>query len=85
MPTSDHSQTETVIWIPVSERLPKEEGYYLITCEVEYDQKELEVRETLFSDGAWYFGDDEDNAPIWASSEDGKVIAWAKPLEGYKP
>ena len=51
-------------WIPCSERLPEEEGYYLITILFYHLHNPL-VMGCQFEDGEW-----------WKIDKDDKVIAW---------
>jgi hypothetical protein len=78
-------QTEIITWIPIVEKEPSEEGHFLITCGSEDNPDELEVRETLFLDGAWYLGADDEAEPIWGTSKDAGIIAWAEAPVGFKP
>lgn len=57
------------MWIPVSERLPKEEGLYLVSVKNEHDRR--------YSKTCWFHGDDN-----WFARQD--VIAWMPLPEPYK-
>ena len=61
-------------WIPVTERLPEEEGQYLVSCDTDYG---VEVgRFYIDEDGERYFGCD------WNDPED--IEAWMPLPEHYK-
>ena len=65
-------QTETIIWIPCSERLPEFQNYYLVTYQGYEGSETFKVRQAFFRehDSQWI---DHYN-----------VIAWAKLPQGYK-
>jgi len=65
-PTIDRQQGE---WIPCSERLPEEEGYYLITLDFEWG-REIEIG--LWTDGEWFNDNRHAN------------IAWMPMIEPWK-
>jgi len=56
-------------WIPCSERLPKEEGLYLVSVKNEHDRR--------YSKTCWFHGDDN-----WFARQD--VVAWMPLPEPYK-
>lgn len=61
-------------WIPVTERLPEEEGQYLVSCDTDYG---VEVaRFYIDEDGERYFGCD------WNNPED--IEAWMPLPTPYK-
>lgn len=60
-------------WIPCSERLPEEQGLYLVT-ELEFERIEIDIR---------YFNIDGDNK-FWSGWGDDPVIAWMPLPEPYK-
>ena len=61
-------------WIPVTERLPEDEGQYLVSCDTDYG---VEVgRFYIDEDGERYFGCD------WNDPED--IEAWMPLPEPYK-
>lgn len=55
-------------WIPVTERLPEEEGCYLVTIKNDHERR--------YSKTAWYSGDG------WFARQD--IIAWRSTPEPYK-
>lgn len=55
-------------WIPVTERLPEEEGCYLVTVKNDHERR--------YSKTAWYSGDG------WFARQD--IIAWRSTPEPYK-
>ena len=57
-------------WIPCSERLPEDSGWYIVTKELDYD--------TTFVGLEWY-----DSTNGW-KYDNAKCIAWMPLLEPYK-
>lgn len=55
-------------WVPVTERLPEEEGCYLVTVKNDHERR--------YSKTAWYSGDG------WFARQD--IIAWRSTPEPYK-
>lgn len=51
-------------WIPCSERLPEEDGYYLITIRF-YHLHNLVVMGCNFEDGKWLYMDGDDEVLAW--------------------
>lgn len=54
-------------WVPVTERLPEEEGCYLVTVKNDHERR--------YSKTAWYSGDG------WFARQD--IIAWRSTPEPY--
>ena len=63
------SVTPTQKWIPVSERLPEEKGFYLVSVKNEHNRR--------YSKSCWFYG----NGNWFARQE---VIAWMPLPEPYK-
>lgn len=73
-------QEEIITWIPVEERLPDEqEGlvFYPVTLRERKNPKNTHVTDGPWMLGKWCFG--IERAEIF------DVIAWAHPIQGYKP
>lgn len=89
----DLQQESKAEWIPVSERLPKEDGCYLVTAELVVDKPRVEISsfaKNLYSvdeyeffnkkgKSGWYNYDDDYG--YWENEE---VIAWMPLPESYK-
>lgn len=60
-------------WIPCSERLPEENGYYLITIKYYHLHNNVTMG-CFFDDGEW-----------WKIDKDDKVIAWQPLPDPYIP
>lgn len=60
-------------WIPCSERLPEENGYYLITIKFYHLHNEVTIG-CSFEDGEWF-----------KVYKDDKVLAWMPLPEPYQP
>lgn len=60
-------------WIPVSERLPKKEGYFFVTDEAAGMAETLIDKYIRCDDGEW----------VWLYSQ--HVVAWMPLPEPYKP
>lgn len=71
---ADLPSAEAQQWIPVTERLPEEEGWYLVCCNGVYP---VEIgRFYIDEDGERYFGCD------WNDPDD--IEAWMRLPEPYK-
>ena len=68
-------------WIPVSERLPNEKGYYLVTyhpCYYDNVSEELEVCIALFR------GEDSWPEQKWPKQKYMQIVAWMSLPEPYR-
>ena len=59
-----NTSTDSSTWIPCSERLPEEDGYYLVTTRF-YHLHNLVVMGCNFEDGKWLYMDGDDEVLAW--------------------
>lgn len=68
-------------WIPVSERLPEEEGWYLVTVHPDYIVPDSMHTDSLYwLDGKWWFYDYDARTAVWLDP----IIAWMPLPEPYE-